>query len=73
MVASALSMGFGTYLAAKSEREIFEAEYAGERNPPNQIEVNGLTMRETVIFRRMSCNSSVLRSMRNASVREQRI
>jgi len=24
-------MGFGAYLAAKSEREIFEAEYAGER------------------------------------------
>ena len=31
MVASALSMGSGAYLAAKSEREIFEAEFARER------------------------------------------
>jgi len=31
MVASALSMGSGAYLAAKSEREIFEAEFAKER------------------------------------------
>ena len=30
MVASALSMGSGAYLAAKSEREIFEAEYSRE-------------------------------------------
>ncbi len=30
MVASALSMGSGAYLAAKSEREIYEAEYARE-------------------------------------------
>jgi VIT1/CCC1 family predicted Fe2+/Mn2+ transporter len=30
MVASALSMGSGAYLAAKSEREIFEAEFARE-------------------------------------------
>ena len=30
-VASALSMGSGAYLAAKSEREIFEAEFARER------------------------------------------
>jgi VIT1/CCC1 family predicted Fe2+/Mn2+ transporter/rubrerythrin len=32
MVASALSMGSGAYLAAKSEREIFEAELQHERN-----------------------------------------
>ena len=31
MVASALSMGSGAYLAAKSEREIYEAEFARER------------------------------------------
>src|ERR1700728_565429 len=31
MFASALSMGAGAYLAAKSEREIYEAEYARER------------------------------------------
>ena len=32
MIASALSMGSGAYLAAKSEREIYEAEYARERD-----------------------------------------
>ena len=32
MFASALSMGAGAYLAAKSEREIYEAEYARERD-----------------------------------------
>jgi VIT1/CCC1 family predicted Fe2+/Mn2+ transporter len=32
MIASALSMGSGAYLAAKSEREIFHAEFARERN-----------------------------------------
>lgn len=32
MIASALSMGSGAYLAAKSEREIFEAELHRERN-----------------------------------------
>jgi VIT1/CCC1 family predicted Fe2+/Mn2+ transporter len=32
MVASALSMGSGAYLAAKSEREIFEAEISRERD-----------------------------------------
>ena len=32
MVASAFSMGSGAYLAAKSEREIFEAEFARERD-----------------------------------------
>jgi VIT1/CCC1 family predicted Fe2+/Mn2+ transporter len=31
MIASALSMGSGAYLAAKSEREIYEAEMARER------------------------------------------
>jgi vacuolar iron transporter family protein len=31
MLASALSMGSGAYLAAKSEREIYEAEFARER------------------------------------------
>src|SRR5579863_2608624 len=32
MIASALSMGSGAYLAAKSEREIFEAELLRERD-----------------------------------------
>src|SRR3569623_171679 len=32
MIASALSMGSGAYLAAKSEREIFDAELARERD-----------------------------------------
>ena len=32
MVASALSMGSGAYLAAKSEREIYEAEFAREKD-----------------------------------------
>jgi VIT1/CCC1 family predicted Fe2+/Mn2+ transporter/rubrerythrin len=32
MIASALSMGSGAYLAAKSEREIYEAEYSRERD-----------------------------------------
>ncbi len=31
MIASALSMGSGAYLAAKSQREIYEAEYAREK------------------------------------------
>jgi VIT1/CCC1 family predicted Fe2+/Mn2+ transporter/rubrerythrin len=35
MIASALSMGSGAYLAAKSEREIFEAEVAREREAIN--------------------------------------
>ena len=35
MVASALSMGSGAYLAAKSEREIYEAELARERDAIN--------------------------------------
>jgi VIT1/CCC1 family predicted Fe2+/Mn2+ transporter/bacterioferritin (cytochrome b1) len=32
MIASALSMGSGAYLAAKSEREIYDAEFARERD-----------------------------------------
>jgi len=32
MIASALSMGSGAYLSAKSEREIFDAEFARERS-----------------------------------------
>jgi VIT1/CCC1 family predicted Fe2+/Mn2+ transporter/rubrerythrin len=48
MVASALSMGSGAYLAAKSEREIFEAEFAREReavedNEPEAREVLSLS------------------------------
>ena len=38
MVASALSMGSGAYLAAKSEREIYHAEIAREREA---IQMNG--------------------------------
>ena len=43
MVASALSMGSGAYLAAKSEREIYEAEIEREREA---IEMNGPEARE---------------------------
>jgi len=43
MVASALSMGSGAYLAAKSEREIFEAEYAREEEA---VALNELEARE---------------------------
>ncbi len=43
MVASALSMGSGAYLAAKSEREIYEAELAREREA---IAMNGAEARE---------------------------
>ena len=43
MIASALSMGSGAYLAAKSEREIYEAEVARERDA---IEMNGPEARE---------------------------
>jgi len=47
MMASALSMGSGAYLAAKSEREIYEAEYSREReaveyNQPEAREVLSL-------------------------------
>lgn len=43
MVASALSMGSGAYLAAKSEREIYEAELAREREA---VAMNGAEARE---------------------------
>lgn len=48
LIASALSMGSGAYLAAKSEREIYEAEYAREReaveyNEPEAREVLSLS------------------------------
>jgi len=43
MFASALSMGSGAYLAAKSEREIYEAEFAREREA---VEYNEAEARE---------------------------
>jgi vacuolar iron transporter family protein len=43
MIASALSMGSGAYLASKSEREIYEAELAREREA---ISMNGAEARE---------------------------
>ena len=43
MIASALSMGSGAYLAAKSEREIYHAEMAREREA---IKMNGPEARE---------------------------
>ncbi|MGC2161175.1 MAG: VIT1/CCC1 transporter family protein [Silvibacterium sp.] len=43
MIASALSMGSGAYLGAKSEREIYEAELARERDA---IEMNAPEARE---------------------------
>ncbi len=45
MAASALSMGSGAYLAAKSQREIFEAEYAREREA---VEYNESEAREVL-------------------------
>jgi VIT1/CCC1 family predicted Fe2+/Mn2+ transporter/rubrerythrin len=45
MIASALSMGSGAYLAAKSEREIFDAEVAREREA---IRMNSPEARELV-------------------------
>jgi VIT1/CCC1 family predicted Fe2+/Mn2+ transporter/bacterioferritin (cytochrome b1) len=44
MIASALSMGSGAYLAAKSEREIYEAEVAREKEAiaTNRAEANEL-------------------------------
>jgi VIT1/CCC1 family predicted Fe2+/Mn2+ transporter/rubrerythrin len=43
LIASALSMGSGAYLAAKSEREIYQAELAREREA---IQMNGPEARE---------------------------
>jgi VIT1/CCC1 family predicted Fe2+/Mn2+ transporter len=43
LIASALSMGSGAYLAAKSEREIYHAELAREREA---IQMNGPEARE---------------------------
>ena len=43
LIASALSMGSGAYLAAKSEREIYQAEVAREREA---IQMNGPEARE---------------------------
>jgi VIT1/CCC1 family predicted Fe2+/Mn2+ transporter/rubrerythrin len=43
MIASALSMGSGAYLAAKSKREIYEAEFAREREA---VEYNEAEARE---------------------------
>jgi VIT1/CCC1 family predicted Fe2+/Mn2+ transporter len=43
MIASALSMGSGAYLASKSEREIYEAEVGREREA---IRMNGAEARE---------------------------
>jgi VIT1/CCC1 family predicted Fe2+/Mn2+ transporter/rubrerythrin len=43
MIASALSMGSGAYLAAKSEREIYQAEVGREREA---IQMNGPEARE---------------------------
>jgi VIT1/CCC1 family predicted Fe2+/Mn2+ transporter/rubrerythrin len=43
MIASALSMGSGAYLAAKSEKEIYEAEFAREREA---VEYNEAEARE---------------------------
>jgi predicted membrane protein (TIGR00267 family) len=45
MVASALSMGSGAYLAAKSEREIYEAEFSREKEA---VEDNEAEAREVL-------------------------
>jgi VIT1/CCC1 family predicted Fe2+/Mn2+ transporter len=44
MFASSLSMGSGAYLAAKSEREIYEAEFARERDAVENNEVEAREM-----------------------------
>lgn len=45
MIASALSMGSGAYLAAKSEREIYDAEFGRERDA---VEYNEAEAREVL-------------------------
>lgn len=45
MIASALSMGSSAFLAAKSEREIYEAEFARERDA---VEYNEAEAREVL-------------------------
>jgi predicted membrane protein (TIGR00267 family) len=45
MIASALSMGSGAFLAAKSEREIYEAEFSRERDA---VEYNETEAREVL-------------------------
>lgn len=45
MIASALSMGSGAYLAAKSEREIYEAEFSREKEA---VEYNEAESREVL-------------------------
>lgn len=45
MIASALSMGSGAFLAAKSEREIYEAEFSRERDA---VEYNEAEAREVL-------------------------
>ena len=47
MIASALSMGSGAYLAAKSEREIYQAEYAREQQA---VELNEAEAREVLVL-----------------------
>ena len=79
MVASALSMGSGAYLAAKSEREIFEAEFAREREA---VEDNEAGAREGALppaikseaFRKKtpSVSSITLPRIRNNSSRHSR-
>lgn len=62
MIASALSMGSGAYLAAKSEREIYQAEFSRERDAVEYDEaearevlslsyqIRGLTTEEADLF-----------------------
>ena len=44
MVASSLSMGSGAYLASKSQREIYEAEFAREKEAVEDNEAEALTI-----------------------------
>ena len=64
MVASALSMGSGAYLAAKSEREIFEAEFAREReavedNEARHVRSFPLATKSEVCRRKTRSDSSI--------------
>ncbi len=52
MIASALSMGSGAFLAAKSEREIYEAEFARERDA---VEYNEAEAREVLSLSYQIC------------------
>jgi vacuolar iron transporter family protein len=66
MIASALSMGSGAYLAAKSEREIYFAEVAREREA---IQMNGPKAREllSLYYQVKACQRMMLNTWSTTS------